>query len=101
MRGRLLTATTWALVLLAAFPLAWMVLTSVKPAEEFFSSPPTILPRGLTLEHYARLLRDTPFLEYFGHSMVLAVSTTMLVVLPTGTLRHQQISGRLRPAQPR
>lgn len=81
MKGRLLTAITWALVLLAAFPLGWMVLTSVKPAEEFFASPPTILPRGLTLDHYARLLRDTPFLEYFGHSVVLSVSTTALVVV--------------------
>lgn len=81
MRGRALTLVTWALVLLAAFPLGWMMLTSVKPPEEFFTTPPTILPHGLTFEHYVRLIRDTPFLDYYRNSLLLAGSTTLLVVV--------------------
>jgi len=72
---------TWAIVLAVAFPLIWMVLTSIKPQSELFRIPPTFLPEAITFEHYWRLLTETPFLRYFRNSMVLAVSTTALVIV--------------------
>ena len=72
---------TWTIVLLVAFPLIWMVLTSLKPQSELFRIPPTFLPESITFEHYRRLLTETPFLTYFRNSMVLAVSTTVLVII--------------------
>jgi multiple sugar transport system permease protein len=71
---------TWPLVLLVAFPLVWMLVTSVKPQAELFVSPPTLVPGAVTFEHYSRVLTDTPFLQYFGNSLILAFSTTALVV---------------------
>jgi multiple sugar transport system permease protein len=73
--------TTWPIVLLIAFPLLWMLITSVKPAAELFSAPPTLLPGTITFEHYARVLQDTPFLQYFANSMILATSTTLVVIV--------------------
>ncbi|MEO1227232.1 MAG: carbohydrate ABC transporter permease, partial [Pseudomonadota bacterium] len=52
---------TWILVLLVAFPLVWMILTSLKPQTELFRIPPTWLPETVTFEHYWRLLTETPF----------------------------------------
>lgn len=72
---------TWPLVLVISFPLLWMLLTSIKPAAELFSRTPQWLPNTVTFEHYTRVLTDTPFLQYFGNSMILAVSTTVLVIL--------------------
>lgn len=72
---------TWVLVLIIAFPLIWMVLTSIKPQSELFRIPPSILPRSVTFEHYAALLERTPFLRYFGNSMILATATTALVII--------------------
>ncbi|MBF9050739.1 ABC transporter permease subunit [Roseobacter sp. HKCCD9010] len=72
---------TWSLVLLIAFPLFWMIVTSLKPQTELFRIPPTWLPETVTFEHYARLLFDTPFLLYFRNSVVLATTTTIFVVL--------------------
>ena len=72
---------TWALVLLIAFPLIWMVLTSIKPQSELFRIPPSILPQSVTFEHYAILLEKTPFLRYFANSMMLATATTALVIV--------------------
>lgn len=72
---------TWALVLIIAFPLFWMVLTSIKPQNELFKIPPGILPQHMTFEHYAVLLQKTPFLRYFANSMILATATTVLVIV--------------------
>lgn len=75
----------WALVLVISFPLIWMVVTSLRPQSELIRIPPSLIPKSITFEHYARMLWETPFLRYFGNSMILAVSTTALVVL-IGTL---------------
>lgn len=72
---------TWPIVLLIAFPLLWMLLTSVKPQAELFSTTPTLLPSHITFEHYARVLQDTPFLTYFANSMALATATTIVVII--------------------
>jgi multiple sugar transport system permease protein len=44
----------WTIVLAVAFPLFWMLVTSVKPQFELFRRPPTILPETWTFEHYWR-----------------------------------------------
>jgi multiple sugar transport system permease protein len=75
----------WTIVLAVAFPLIWMVLTSIKPQTELFRIPPSFLPQEVTFEHYRRLLEDTPFLKYFRNSVILATATTLLVVV-VGTL---------------
>jgi multiple sugar transport system permease protein len=72
---------TWALVAIIAFPLVWMVLTSIKPQSELFKIPPNILPKQVTFEHYRILLQETPFLRYFANSMILATATTALVIV--------------------
>ncbi len=70
----------WSIVLMVAFPLFWMLVTSVKPQFELFSRPPTILPQNFTLEHYWKLLSDTNFLGYFWNSVILSTTTTIVVV---------------------
>ena len=71
----------WGLVLAIAFPLVWMILTSIKPQSELFVIPPALLPQEVTFEHYRRLLAETPFLTYMRNSTVLAASTTILVIV--------------------
>lgn len=70
----------WGLVLAVAFPLFWMVVTSLKPQFELFRRPPTMLPETITFEHYWRLLTETPFPTYFVNSMILSMATTLLVI---------------------
>ncbi|KPJ76040.1 MAG: hypothetical protein AMS19_13425 [Gemmatimonas sp. SG8_23] len=75
----------WTIVLAVVFPLIWMIVTSVKPQAELFSIPPTLMPETITFEHYRRLLTETPFPRFFRNSMILAVTTTVVVVA-LGTL---------------
>ncbi len=70
----------WGIVLAVAFPLFWMLVTSVKPGFELFRRPPTILPETWTLEHYWTLLSETNFLIYFRNSIILSSATTIVVV---------------------
>ncbi|MEM8854495.1 MAG: carbohydrate ABC transporter permease [Pseudomonadota bacterium] len=70
----------WSLILTIIFPLFWMIVTSLKPQFELFRRPPSLLPENPTLEHYWRLLSETPFLHYFLNSTILSIATTTLVV---------------------
>jgi multiple sugar transport system permease protein len=70
----------WTVVFVTAFPLVWMILTSVKPQFELFRIPPTFWPEQVTFEHYVRLIRETPFLLYLRNSLALSTVTTVLVV---------------------
>ena len=81
LRAALWTLLVWSIVAVVAFPLLWMVLTSVKPQTELFQIPPTILPQQITFEHYAQLLTGTPFPTYFRNSVVVAIGTTLVVVV--------------------
>ena len=68
-RGRVHPAALYAggaaLAVVAAFPLLWMLSTSLKPSGEVFATPPTLVPRHMTLGNFSRLLLDTPFPTYF------------------------------------
>ncbi|MCU0909630.1 MAG: carbohydrate ABC transporter permease [Rhodobacteraceae bacterium] len=75
-----LNVVAWTIIMAVAFPLFWMVVTSLKPQFELFRRPPTMLPETVTFEHYIRLLRDTPFLVYFRNSVLLSTATTVIVV---------------------
>ncbi|MCP4998758.1 MAG: carbohydrate ABC transporter permease [Hyphomicrobiales bacterium] len=79
-RRILFNVIAWGLVLAVAFPLFWMIVTSLKPGFELFRRPPTMLPETVTFEHYWRLLSETPFLLYFRNSVILASATTVVVV---------------------
>jgi len=93
----------WAIVLVVAFPLVWMVITSVKPQFELFRIPPTFWPGEVTFEHYWALLERTPFLTYMRNSLVISTMTTVLVVavatLGAHSLVRFRYPGRERLAQ--
>jgi multiple sugar transport system permease protein len=103
MKRILFNLMAWAIVIVTAFPLLWMLITSVKPQFELFRIPPTFWPEQITFEHYARLLWETPFLTFMRNSLVLSVSTTILVVLVATLGAHSLVRfrypGRDRLAQ--
>ena len=89
-RRSLFNVFAWTVVSLIAFPLLWMILTSLKPQSELFLIPPSLLPGEVTFEHYRRLLAETPFLTYMRNSTVLAASTTILVIFAVTHQKHSQ-----------
>lgn len=77
-----------ALAAVFLFPLIWAFVTSLKPAAEIVATPPSWLPRRLTLEHYRGL-------DEVGRGIARYVSNSVLTVLYTivGTLVLSTLAG--------
>jgi ABC-type glycerol-3-phosphate transport system permease component len=81
-RWRAVIVYLLALGLVAAvgFPLLWMVISSLKPATELFTSPPRILPSAFTLEWYRTVVFESDAPRYFRNSLIVGAATTLLCV---------------------
>lgn len=64
-----------------ALPLAWMVLSSIKPADQLFSSPPRILADRWTISWYVTVFRDSGAGGFFWNSLVVGLSATALCLV--------------------
>ena len=80
-RAAALYAGGLSLLLVGAFPLFWMVSTSLKPSGEIFATPPRLIPAHPTLENFQRLLADTNFLTFFRNSVIISLTTVALTLV--------------------
>lgn len=70
-------------VLVAAFygiPILFMVSTSVKLPDAIFTTPPTLIPRAITLDNYRAIL-GLDYIRFFVNSLMVAAGTTVLALL--------------------
>ena len=73
-------------LLFALFPFYHMALTSVKTDRELYdrTANPLLVRQGPTVEHYQKLVWDTPFLTWMKNSlMVTGIATTISVIIGT------------------
>ena len=73
------------LVVFIGFPLLWMLVSSFKPAEQLFVSPPRLLPSTVTLDWYRNVMLQSDAPTYFRNSLVIGAATTA-ICLSIGTL---------------
>jgi multiple sugar transport system permease protein len=66
------------LLAMALFPFYWMILTSLRPNAEIYSSTASLLPKRLSSAHYWELLNQTSFLYYFRNSIMVATLATLI-----------------------
>jgi arabinogalactan oligomer / maltooligosaccharide transport system permease protein len=67
---------------IAVFPPLWLLVTSLKPKSEAFS---TDVVKSPTLDNYHHILADTKFLTWFGNSLFIVSITTLLGVFVAAT----------------
>jgi ABC-type glycerol-3-phosphate transport system permease component len=81
-RKRVLHGAAYAVLILLAvimvFPLAWMVLTSVTPADETFN---TIVPSHFDASGYSRIWQGMNFPQAFTNSVIVTAMTVAIVVV--------------------
>jgi multiple sugar transport system permease protein len=84
-----LTAALLALAVLWLSPIAWVVVTSLKPSENIIRLPPEWIPWPATGAHYAEVLwgsfRTARIGRAFANSLVVATGS-VLVVLATSAM---------------
>lgn len=84
-----LTAALLALAVLWLSPIAWVVVTSLKPSEDIIRLPPEWIPWPATLAHYHEVLLGSSRTARIGRAFVnsLVVATgSVLVVLATSAM---------------
>lgn len=74
------TGVLWLLAAMFAFPLLWLLLSSVKPGGELFTYPLSFFPDHFTLDGYAEAWSRVDFARYFGNTLIVATVTTILTV---------------------
>ena len=67
------------LVIASAFPLYWIVISSLTPEAALFGTP-ALVPRTIVLDHYRALFDERDFWVPIRNSLVVAGSTTVLAV---------------------
>ena len=80
-------------------PLLWLVSTSLKgPAEDIFTSPPSLFPTQPSLDAYGRLFRDNPLWTYIFNSSVVSflavVANLLFCSLAAYPLARMRFLGR-------
>ena len=72
------------LALVVLFPFYWMTITSFKSEEQMRSVVSMFWPKPIVTENYRQLLSKTDFAAWYGNSVFVAVSST-LVATGVGT----------------
>ena len=97
--GKILSRIFIVLCLIVAlFPIYWMLCTSLKSEGEIYQKIPTMIPKKFTLEAYSYLLTKTNFLSAIKNSLIVAVVVSLLsifIAYPTAyTLARTKFRGR-------
>src|SRR5215472_9608595 len=66
------------LVVLVVFPFYWMTVTSFKGEEQMRSLVSMFWPNPFVTDNYRHLLGKTEFITWFGNSVLVSVSSTLL-----------------------
>ncbi len=69
------------ITLIFVSPYAVMLLDALRPASDVLSSPPTFLPREWQWNTFGTVLSDDRFLNWLKTSLIVAISSTVIVLL--------------------
>lgn len=68
-------------VLIALFPIIWLIETSLKLPKQYYASPPVWIPNPLTFYHYKLLFTTFGAIPYFKNSLIIAFANMVLVLM--------------------
>lgn len=63
----------------ALAPIVWGLFSSLKPSNQILEFPPRLVPRDVTFEHYARVIRDNG-LTYLANSAIVSAAAVILAL---------------------
>jgi multiple sugar transport system permease protein len=66
----------YVILALVLFPVFWIVVSSLKPPENIFTTPPQVLPEKPVLVHYQKFVSG-PLASYFLNSLYVTIGATI------------------------
>jgi len=69
-----------AAAIVYAFPLYWLIVTSLKSKSELFASTVHLLPHNPTLEPYVSVLIDRGFWVLLKNSVIVCAATVVITI---------------------
>ncbi|MHA6630372.1 carbohydrate ABC transporter permease [Pseudonocardia sichuanensis] len=102
-KGALATATWVGVAVMAVWtlaPIAVMVFTSLKPRDEVFAIPPTLLPDTWTLQNYVEVFTGSSMPRAFLNSILAAGFTTLMTLILCTSAGYALARFRFRSARP-
>jgi multiple sugar transport system permease protein len=75
-----LTIALWTFVFFLAFPLVWLVLTSLKPSAEIMRSGAQLWPETFTLENYRSAMFQERILQTAANTFRVAIASSLLTL---------------------
>lgn len=86
LRGRTVLAVI--AVIPFALPFVWLVASAFKPVDQFYASPPTLLPDPPSLSNLAGVFRFLDVPRLFANSTVIAVLSVTATVLSSSVVGY-------------
>ena len=68
-------------ILLTVFPLAWLVITSLRNSSEIFASPAHILPEAITFNQYVSVFSQYGLANYLWNTIIVSLATVAAVTV--------------------
>lgn len=68
------------LAVIAAFPLAWILLSSIKSKNELAGDPTSFFPKEITFENFRIVFEQLNFGRNVGNSILVAGTTTLVAI---------------------
>ncbi len=67
-------------LVIIAFPVYWLISTSLKPGVESLTNPPTYIPSRLVFDNYIAVLKSEN-VKFLRNSLIVAVASTFLTTI--------------------
>ena len=80
LQSHLRTAAAWAAGLVMFFPIAWMILTSLKTELQAIAVPPLVFFEP-TLDNFALVQERSDYFSYAANSVITAFGGTFIAIL--------------------
>ncbi len=69
------------LAIFAAFPLFWIIVSSIKSPGELSSNPTAILPKKISFDYYFKVLNELKFSNNVANSVLISLGTTVVTII--------------------
>jgi multiple sugar transport system permease protein len=69
------------MLIIALFPVYWMLITSVKPMGDIYSLKQTFWPKNITWSGYSYLFKNTEYVSWLLNSFVVSIISALVTIL--------------------